>query len=132
MFSLTKSHGLTVVLWVPDLFVKEFGWSHSTLEVDRAHRNVYFVFFPPPQTGCNPTSAFASFSKRPPSPLQEDSLFTDSLSPFYSPQHLASKFASLSYGPPPGPAEGTVVIPCEFCGVLLEDDLLFHHQVNPP
>ncbi|XP_034757985.2 TRAF-type zinc finger domain-containing protein 1-like [Acipenser ruthenus] len=80
------------------------------------------------QTGCNPTSAFASFSKRPPSPLQEDSLFTDSLSPFYSPQHLASKFASLSYGPPPGPAEGTVVIPCEFCGVLLEDDLLFHHQ----
>ncbi|MGH0164287.1 UNVERIFIED_CONTAM: hypothetical protein FKN15_048018 [Acipenser sinensis] len=80
------------------------------------------------QTGCNPTSAFASFSKRPPSPLQEDSLFTDSLSPFYSPQHLASKFASLSYGPPPGPAEGTVVIPCEFCGVLLEDDLVFHHQ----
>ncbi|RXM91229.1 TRAF-type zinc finger domain-containing protein 1 [Acipenser ruthenus] len=82
------------------------------------------------QTGCNPTSAFASFSKRPPSPLQEDSLFTDSLSPFYSPQHLASKFASLSYGPPPGPAEGTVVIPCEFCGVLLEDDLLFHHQTG--
>ncbi|XP_041095911.1 TRAF-type zinc finger domain-containing protein 1-like [Polyodon spathula] len=80
------------------------------------------------QTGCNPTSAFASFSKRPPSPLQEDSLFTESPSPFYSSQHLTSKFASLSYGPPPGPAEGTVVIPCEFCGVLLEDDVLFHHQ----
>lgn len=34
-----------------------------------------------------------------------------------------------SYSPPSSPLEGDVVIPCEFCGVPLEEAVVFHHQV---
>lgn len=34
-----------------------------------------------------------------------------------------------SYSPPASPLEGDVVIPCEFCGVALEEAVVFHHQV---
>ena len=30
------------------------------------------------------------------------------------------------------PVEDSVVIPCEFCGVQLEEEVLFHHQVRVP
>ncbi|MEQ2162315.1 hypothetical protein GOODEAATRI_018470 [Goodea atripinnis] len=33
-----------------------------------------------------------------------------------------------SYSPPASPLEGDVVIPCEFCGVALEEAVVFHHQ----
>ncbi|NXO31349.1 TRAD1 protein, partial [Cisticola juncidis] len=68
------------------------------------------------QTGCNPASAFASFSKRSSSP-----------NPW--------EFSGLRAGgsnravPPPQPqAEGDIMIPCEFCGIQLEEEILFHHQ----
>lgn len=34
-----------------------------------------------------------------------------------------------SDSPPKSPLEGDVVIPCEFCGVALEEAVVFHHQV---
>lgn len=89
------------------------------------------------QTGCSPTSAFASFSKHPASPPRADrtnrraSGVTDSSS-----DTLASNITSApqsvslaSDSPTWSPLEGDVVIPCEFCGVALEEAVVFHHQV---
>lgn len=28
--------------------------------------------------------------------------------------------------------EDSIIIPCEFCGVQLEEEVLFHHQVSVP
>lgn len=30
------------------------------------------------------------------------------------------------------PVEDSIIIPCEFCGVQLEEEVLFHHQVRVP
>ncbi|KAJ8385992.1 hypothetical protein AAFF_G00178130 [Aldrovandia affinis] len=86
------------------------------------------------QTSCSPATAFASFSKRAPSPLFEDGvphgvggfMYTPPGSP--SPPAFPRAVSPLSCSPPSGPAEGTVLIPCEFCGVTLEEDVVFHHQ----
>ncbi|XP_065548587.1 TRAF-type zinc finger domain-containing protein 1 [Lathamus discolor] len=73
------------------------------------------------QTGCNPASAFASFSKRSssPNPWEYDGLRAG-----------ASKgFGSLSSSQPQDvQAEEDIIIPCEFCGIQLEEETLFHHQ----
>ncbi|KGL89441.1 TRAF-type zinc finger domain-containing protein 1, partial [Charadrius vociferus] len=73
------------------------------------------------QTGCNPASAFASFSKRSssPNPREYDGL-----------RALGSKSCrSLSASQPQAvQAEGDIMIPCEFCGIQLEEETLFHHQ----
>ncbi|KAM6377346.1 TRAF-type zinc finger domain-containing protein 1 [Pluvialis apricaria] len=74
------------------------------------------------QTGCNPASAFASFSKRSfsPNPREYDGL-----------RALGSKSCrSLSSSQPQAvQAEGNIMmIPCEFCGIQLEEETLFHHQ----
>ncbi|NXU58403.1 TRAD1 protein, partial [Turnix velox] len=73
------------------------------------------------QTGCNPASAFASFSKRSssPTPRQYDDLHT-----------LGTKnWRSFSSSQPwVVEAEGDIMIPCEFCGIQLEEETLFHHQ----
>ncbi|NXC73416.1 TRAD1 protein, partial [Anhinga anhinga] len=72
------------------------------------------------QTGCNPASAFASFSKRSssPNPREYDGL-----------RAIGSKSCrSLSSSQPQAvQAEGNM-IPCEFCGIELEEETLFHHQ----
>ncbi|NXK46761.1 TRAD1 protein, partial [Chauna torquata] len=73
------------------------------------------------QTGCNPASAFASFSKRSssPNPRKYDSLHDigpKSCRSLYSSQHQAVQ------------EEANVIIPCEFCGIQLEEEILFHHQ----
>nr|XP_026651958.1 TRAF-type zinc finger domain-containing protein 1 [Zonotrichia albicollis] len=69
------------------------------------------------QTGCNPASAFASFSKRSSSP---------------SPWEYSGESKSHRAVPPAQPqavqAEGDIMIPCEFCGIQLEEEILFHHQ----
>ncbi|XP_036383975.1 TRAF-type zinc finger domain-containing protein 1 isoform X1 [Megalops cyprinoides] len=86
------------------------------------------------QTSCSPATAFASFSKRAPSPLFEDGvlhgaggfMYTPPGSP--SPPAYPRTVSPLSCSPPSGPVEGTVLIPCEFCGVTLEEDVVFHHQ----
>ncbi|XP_066545451.1 TRAF-type zinc finger domain-containing protein 1 isoform X2 [Amia ocellicauda] len=89
------------------------------------------------QTGCSPASAFASFSKRAPSPLQDDWPFRGGQGPLYrsysphsppSPPSPPRHASSLSHSPPLQPQEGAVLIPCEFCGVTLEEDVVFHHQ----
>lgn len=73
------------------------------------------------QTGCNPASAFASFSKRSSSP-----------NPWEYGGLRAGGFNSHRTVPPSQPqavqAEGDIMIPCEFCGIQLEEEILFHHQ----
>ncbi|XP_075691117.1 TRAF-type zinc finger domain-containing protein 1 isoform X2 [Rhinoderma darwinii] len=60
------------------------------------------------QSGCRP-SAF-TFVRRPsPSPPLD---FTENLRSSSPPAHISQ----------------SVIIPCEFCGVLMEGDILFHHQ----
>ncbi|NXA73435.1 TRAD1 protein, partial [Thryothorus ludovicianus] len=73
------------------------------------------------QTGCNPASAFASFSKRSSSPnpweyggLQAEGSNRHRTVPSSQPQAVQ--------------AEGDIMIPCEFCGIQLEEEILFHHQ----
>lgn len=73
------------------------------------------------QTGCNPASAFASFSKRSSSP---------NLREYDGLRALGSKSCrSLSSSQPRAvQAEGSIMIPCEFCGIQLEAETVFHHQ----
>ncbi|XP_066187697.1 TRAF-type zinc finger domain-containing protein 1 [Sylvia atricapilla] len=73
------------------------------------------------QTGCNPASAFASFSKRSSSPnpweysgLRAGGSNSHRTVPSSQPQAVQ--------------AEGDIMIPCEFCGIQLEEEILFHHQ----
>lgn len=88
------------------------------------------------QTGCSPASAFASFSKQPSSPPKEDRMSRNTSGLMHSlPDTLASNIPTFprsvspaSYSPPASPLEGDVVIPCEFCGVALEEAVVFHHQ----
>ncbi|NXF61555.1 TRAD1 protein, partial [Ciccaba nigrolineata] len=73
------------------------------------------------QTGCNPASAFASFSKRSSSP---------NLREYDGLRALGSKSRrSLSSSQPQAVrAKGNMMFPCEFCGIQLEEEMLFHHQ----
>lgn len=89
------------------------------------------------QTGCSPVSAFASFSKHPASPPRTDGMnrsasgVSDSSSDTIA-SNIPSAPQSVSLAsdsPPRSPLEGDVVIPCEFCGVALEEAVVFHHQV---
>ncbi|XP_030141344.4 TRAF-type zinc finger domain-containing protein 1 isoform X2 [Taeniopygia guttata] len=73
------------------------------------------------QTGCNPASAFASFSKRSSSPnpwecsgLRAGGSNSHRTAPSSQPQAVQ--------------AEADIMIPCEFCGIQLEEEILFHHQ----
>lgn len=89
------------------------------------------------QTGCSPASAFASFSKQASSPAREDATSRDPPG-FSRPGRLSSMFSTFSqyprplspgsYSPPASPLEGDILIPCEFCGVALEEAVVFHHQ----
>ncbi|KAM4578896.1 TRAF-type zinc finger domain-containing protein 1 [Fundulus diaphanus] len=89
------------------------------------------------ETGCSPASAFASFSKKPSSPPKDDRMARNASaghSKNFS-DTLASNIPTFprsgspaSYSPPASPLEGDVVIPCEFCGVALEEAVVFHHQ----
>ncbi|KAG7247049.1 hypothetical protein CRUP_016865, partial [Coryphaenoides rupestris] len=93
------------------------------------------------QTGCSPASVFASFSKRPESHFDAEPM---SRSPGGGPVHGQEDTAAPPHRPPgppaflpadgpagcsapAQPAEGDLVIPCEFCGVALEESVVFHH-----
>lgn len=89
------------------------------------------------QTGCSPASAFASFSKKPSSSPKDDRMGRNASSGLMQsfPNTLASNIPTFprtvspaSYSPPASPLGGDVVIPCEFCGVALEEAVVFHHQ----
>ncbi|NXN38155.1 TRAD1 protein, partial [Rhinoptilus africanus] len=73
------------------------------------------------QTGCNPASAFASFSKRSSSPNPRE---------YGGLRAMGSKSCRpLPSSQPQGvQAGGDIMIPCEFCGIQLEEETLFHHQ----
>lgn len=99
--------------------------------------NLFFLFFLL-QTGCSPASAFASFSKKPSSSPKDDRMGRNAQSGLMQsfPNTLASNIPTFprtvspaSYSPPASPLGGDVVIPCEFCGVALEEAVVFHHQV---
>ncbi|NXI60518.1 TRAD1 protein, partial [Chloroceryle aenea] len=68
------------------------------------------------QTGCNPASAFASFSKRSSSP---------NLQAYDGLRAVGSKSCRTFSSSQP---QGDIMIPCEFCGIQLEEETLFHHQ----
>ncbi|NXO56513.1 TRAD1 protein, partial [Aramus guarauna] len=73
------------------------------------------------QTGCNPASAFASFSKSSSSPNPRE---------YGGLRAIGSKScrSRSSSEPQAVQAEGNIMIPCEFCGIQLEEEMLFHHQ----
>ncbi|NWR77788.1 TRAD1 protein, partial [Centropus unirufus] len=73
------------------------------------------------QTGCNPASAFASFSKRSTSPIPHED---DGLRALGS-RSCRSRSSSQ---PQAVQADGDIMIPCEFCGIQLEEETIFHHQ----
>ncbi|KAF1521857.1 TRAF-type zinc finger domain-containing protein 1, partial [Eudyptula minor] len=73
------------------------------------------------QTGCNPASAFASFSKR------RSSLNTQEYDGLRAAGPKSCRSLSSSE-PQAVQAEGNIMIPCEFCGIQLEEETLFHHQ----
>ncbi|KAJ7420151.1 TRAF-type zinc finger domain containing 1 [Willisornis vidua] len=75
------------------------------------------------QTGCNPASAFASFSKRSSSPKPWEFDAVGAVGSNSSRTPPASQ-------PQIGQAEGDILIPCEFCGIQLEEQVLFHHQAK--
>ncbi|XP_068268992.1 TRAF-type zinc finger domain-containing protein 1 isoform X2 [Nyctibius grandis] len=73
------------------------------------------------QTGCNPASAFASFSKRSSSlKLREYDGLRDTGSKSWTSLLLSQPQAVQ--------AEENIMIPCEFCGIQLEEETVFHHQ----
>ncbi|NXR54707.1 TRAD1 protein, partial [Hippolais icterina] len=73
------------------------------------------------QTGCNPASVFASFSKRSssPNPWEYSGLRAGGSN---------SHRTVPSSQPRAAQADGDIMIPCEFCGIQLEEEILFHHQ----
>ncbi|XP_048412605.1 TRAF-type zinc finger domain-containing protein 1-like isoform X2 [Stegostoma tigrinum] len=94
------------------------------------------------QTGCNPVSAFASFSKSTTliPPLQRVSVprTNDIFSHRQraNPELFSEDYTLPSFSPFVGSSDGDVMIPCEFCGIALEEDMLYHHQdqcdLRPP
>ncbi|KAK0150962.1 TRAF-type zinc finger domain-containing protein 1 [Merluccius polli] len=95
--------------------------------------------YPSLQTGCSPASAFASFSKRPVSPFDAEPMSRSTSGPIHSqtdtiathrpsPPTFLPANAPACYSPPARPLEDNLVIPCEFCGVALEESVVFHHQ----
>ncbi|KAJ7309829.1 hypothetical protein JRQ81_007900 [Phrynocephalus forsythii] len=83
------------------------------------------------QTGCNPSSAFASFSKSSTSAPRSERL-RDLWEQLQSRQPLSGREENL-FGVE---APGSLLLPCEFCGVQLEEEIVFHHQeqcdLRPP
>ncbi|XP_059910811.1 TRAF-type zinc finger domain-containing protein 1 [Gadus macrocephalus] len=90
------------------------------------------------QTGCSPASVFASFSKRPLSPSDAEPMSRSTSGTFHShaepaanrpgPSSFLPMDAPARCSPPARPLEGELMIPCEFCGVALEESVVFHHQ----
>lgn len=78
------------------------------------------------QTSCNPSCAFPPVRPNIPSPKSAedpDVIFQKLLQ-----EAARNQLDSLMGLDSSGPAEESVIIPCEFCGVQLEEEVLFHHQ----
>ncbi|XP_053446228.1 TRAF-type zinc finger domain-containing protein 1 isoform X2 [Nycticebus coucang] len=78
------------------------------------------------QTSCNPSRALPSFHTGSSSPRrveEPDVIFQNFLQ-----QAASNQLASLMGLNNSPSVEDTIIIPCEFCGVQLEEEVLFHHQ----
>ncbi|XP_055003426.1 TRAF-type zinc finger domain-containing protein 1 [Sorex araneus] len=78
------------------------------------------------QTSCNPSCSLPPLTVGSPSPRgveDPDVIFQKLLQ-----EAASNQLDSLMGLKSPGPAEDSVIIPCEFCGVQLEEEVLFHHQ----
>ncbi|XP_030073572.1 TRAF-type zinc finger domain-containing protein 1 isoform X2 [Microcaecilia unicolor] len=82
------------------------------------------------QTGCNPDSVLPAFRRRssPGQPQEHAEHFPTLLEQMSSPGFMSRELASLLEGPPALEPEGSIIIPCEFCGIQLEEEILYHHQ----
>ncbi|XP_009002935.2 TRAF-type zinc finger domain-containing protein 1 isoform X3 [Callithrix jacchus] len=78
------------------------------------------------QTSCNPSRALPSFTTGSSSPRgveEPDVIFQNFLQ-----QAASNQLDSLMGLSNSRPVEESIIIPCEFCGVQLEEEVLFHHQ----
>ncbi|KAM9622802.1 TRAF-type zinc finger domain-containing protein 1 isoform 1-T1 [Trichechus inunguis] len=76
------------------------------------------------QTSCNPSCALPplSMGSSPPKVVDDpDDIFQKFL-------QQTNQLESLMGLPSSPPVEDSIIIPCEFCGVQLEEEVLFHHQ----
>uniref|UniRef100_A0A8D0GS70 TRAF-type zinc finger domain-containing protein 1 n=1 Tax=Sphenodon punctatus TaxID=8508 RepID=A0A8D0GS70_SPHPU len=82
------------------------------------------------QTGCNPASALASFSKRSSSPSRHShgGHLRDFLGQLHGTESSRYQSTYLSQQQGVEMDGGSIIIPCEFCGIQLEEEVLFHHQ----
>ncbi|KAM6166646.1 TRAF-type zinc finger domain-containing protein 1 isoform 1-T3 [Erethizon dorsatum] len=78
------------------------------------------------QTSCNPSRALPLLStgSSPPRRVEDPDVIFQSFLQRATSNRLDS-LMGLSDSPP---VEDSVIIPCEFCGVQLEEEVLFHHQ----
>lgn len=82
------------------------------------------------QTSCNSSCALPSFNMGSTSPkVMED---PDVLFQKFVQQATSNQLDSLMGLSTSPPVEDSIIIPCEFCGVQLEEEVLFHHQVRGP
>ncbi|XP_036304980.1 TRAF-type zinc finger domain-containing protein 1 isoform X2 [Pipistrellus kuhlii] len=79
------------------------------------------------QTSCNPSRALPSFNMGSTSPKEvvED---PDVIFQRFLQQAASNQFSSLMGLSNAPSVESSIIIPCEFCGVQLEEEVLFHHQ----
>ncbi|XP_007936371.1 TRAF-type zinc finger domain-containing protein 1 [Orycteropus afer afer] len=75
------------------------------------------------QTSCNPSCALPSLSTSSSSPRVEDPDVI--LQKFLQQADQLESLMGLTGSPS---IEDSIIIPCEFCGVQLEEEVLFHHQ----
>lgn len=78
------------------------------------------------QTSCNPSCALPSLNVGSPSPKGVED--PDVIFQKYLQQAASNQLDSLMGLSSSPPVEDSIIIPCEFCGVQLEEEVLFHHQ----
>ncbi|ELW66574.1 TRAF-type zinc finger domain-containing protein 1 [Tupaia chinensis] len=78
------------------------------------------------QTSCNPSRALPSLHTGSSSPKGVED--PDVILQNFLQQAASNQFKSLMGLSNSAPVEDSIIIPCEFCGVQLEEEVLFHHQ----
>lgn len=78
------------------------------------------------QASCNPSCALPSFNMGGTSPkgMEDPGVIFQK----FVQQATSNQFDSLMGLSTSPPVEDSIIIPCEFCGVQLEEEVLFHHQ----
>ena len=83
------------------------------------------------QTSCNPSRALPSYNMGSTSSkgAEEDHDVIFQKFVRQATNNQLDSLMGLSHFPS---VEDSIIIPCEFCGVQLEEEVLFHHQVRVP